>query len=171
MKMRILFIGAVVFVIWSFFSAWFYVNNIKPAMNKLESVQPIPVTRNNLADSLMQLKALMPEDLIIYFEFDKAKFNPDAQTDNGIAEFKSWLEKDPASMLTITGNTDFIGTSEYNQVLGRERALIVQKYLESKGIAASRMKTDTEVKEQSVADKITSAGRAKNRSTVITIKK
>jgi OOP family OmpA-OmpF porin len=171
MKMRILIIGFVVFVIWSFFSVWLYVDKIKPAMNKPVAVQPNPETQTNVADSLMQLNALMPKDLMIYFEFDNTKFKPDPQTDNSIAEFKTWLDKNQGSMLTLTGHTDFIGTAEYNQALGLKRAQIIQKYLESKGIAANKMITDSKGKDQPVADQITKVGRAKNRRTVITIKK
>lgn len=169
--MRILIIGFVVFVIWSFFSVWLYVDKIKPAMNKPVAVQPNPETQTNVADSLIQLNALMPKDLMIYFEFDNTKFKPDPQTNSSITEFKTWLDKNPGSMLTITGHTDFIGTAEYNQVLGLKRAQIIQKYLESKGIVANKMITDSKGKDQPVADKITKEGRAKNRRTVITIKK
>ena len=171
MKMRIRIIGFVVFVIWSFFSVWLYVDKIKPAMNKPVAVQPNPETQTNVADSLIQLNALMPKDLMIYFEFDNTKFKPDPQTNSSITEFKTWLDKNPGSMLTITGHTDFIGTAEYNQVLGLKRAQIIQKYLESKGIVANKMITDSKGKDQPVADKITKEGRAKNRRTVITIKK
>jgi len=169
--MRILIIGFVVFVIWSFFSVWLYVDKIKPAMNKPVTVQPNPETQTNVADSIMQLNALMPKDLMIYFEFDDSKFKPDPQTDNSIAEFKTWLDKNPGSMLTITGHTDFIGTAEYNQALGLRRAQVIQKYLESKGITANKMITDSKGKDQPVADQTTQEGRAKNRRTVITIKK
>jgi OOP family OmpA-OmpF porin len=96
---------------------------------------------------------------------------PEPQTDSSIAEFKTWLDKYPGSMLTVTGNTDFIGTADYNKALGLERALLVIDYLKSKGVDANRMMTDSKVGNQSFADKITSEGRAKNRSTVVTIKK
>jgi outer membrane protein OmpA-like peptidoglycan-associated protein len=110
---------------------WLYVDILKPASKKIVVVQPIPEKPTREADSLMQLRALMPKDLMIYFEFDKTKFKSDPQTDNSIAEFKSWLDKYPESMLTITGHTDFVGTREYNQALGMTRAQIVEKYLEA----------------------------------------
>ena len=101
--MRILIIGFVVFVIWSFFSIWLYVDKIKPAMNKPVAVQPNSETQTNVADSLMKLNALMPKDLMIYFEFDNTKFKPDPQTDNSIAEFKTW-----SFLSGINRKTDFI---------------------------------------------------------------
>jgi OOP family OmpA-OmpF porin len=169
--MRVLIIGCFVFVIWSFISAWLYVEKIKPAMNEPVPLTVISESKNNYADSLMRLNALMPKDLVIYFEFDKTILVSDPQTDSRIAEFKNWLDTYPQSMLTVTGRTDFIGTAEYNKALGLERALIVIDYLKSKGVDADRMMTDSKVGNQSFADMITSEGRAKNRSTVVTINK
>ncbi len=168
--MRILIIGFVVFVIWSFFSAWLYNDHLLPAMKKPVPVQTIPETQTNVADSLMKLKELMPEDLLIYFEFNDAKFKPDPQTDISIAEFKAWLDKYPGSMLSITGHTDLVGTPDYNQALALKRAQIIGKYLESQGINAGRMITDSKGENQPAADYLTKEGRAKNRRTEISIK-
>ncbi len=168
--MRIPIIGFVVFVIWSIFSVWLYVNIIKPSLNEPVAVQLIPETQTNVADSVMQLTALKPNDLMIYFEFDDTKFKPDLQTDNSIAEYITWLDKNPGSTINITGHTDIIGPAKYNQTLGLKRAQIIQKYLESKGFDANKMITDSKGKDQPVADQTTEDGRAKNRRAVITIK-
>ena len=169
--MKILIIGFVVFVIWSFFSVWLYVDKIKPALNNPEAVQEIPETQTNFADSLMQPTALRPNDLIIYFEFDDAEFKPDLETDGRIAEFKTWLDNNPESMLYIAGHTDIIGTLEYNKILGLKRAQNIQKYLESKGIEAGKMITESKGEDHPVADQDTEEGRAMNRRAVLTIKK
>jgi len=169
--MRILITGLVVFVIWSFFSMWLYVDVLRPAAIKQPVIQPIPESQNKEADSLMKFYASMPKDLLIYFDFDKTSLKTDPQTDSRIAEFKSWLEKHPMSMLTVTGNTDFIGTNEYNMKLGLERAEIVQKYLEGKGIPENKIIASSNGEEKPIADHITSTGRAKNRRTEISIKK
>jgi len=169
--MRILVTGLVVFVIWSFFSMWLYVDILRPAAIKQPVVLPIPESQSKEADSLMKFYASMPKDLLIYFEFDKSIFKTDPQTDSRIAEFKSWLEKYPMSMLTVTGNTDFIGTNDYNMKLGLERAKVVQKYFKEKGISENRIIIGSNGEEKPIADHITSAGRAKNRRTEISIKK
>lgn len=169
--MRILITGFIVFVIWSFFSTWLYVDVLKPATNKHVVTQPVTESQSAEADSLMKFYASMPKDLTIYFEFDNSKFETDQQTDSTIAEFDKWLQKYPDYMLSVTGHTDFVGTSEYNQALGLERAQDVGKYLESKGIPAGRMVIASKGKEQPVAKNIFSEGRAKNRRTEITIKK
>ena len=169
--MKILITGFIVFVIWSFFSTWLYVDVLKPATTKQVEAQPVTEIQNTEADTLIKFNASMPKDLTIYFEFDNFKFETDQQTDSSIAEFDKWLDKYPDYMLSVTGHTDFVGTSEYNQALGLDRAQVVAKYLESKGIPADKMLIASKGKEQPVAKNIYSEGRAKNRRTEITIKK
>jgi outer membrane protein OmpA-like peptidoglycan-associated protein len=169
--MRILIIGFIVFVIWSFFSTWLYVNKILPAMKRPVAVQTIPEPQTNAADSLAQLYALMPKNLMIYFEFDKVKFKTDPQTDFSIAEFKSWLNKYPVSILSVTGHTDLVGTPDYNQTLGLRRAKMIQKYLEEKGIPSTRIITGSKGEDQPLGDYLTEEGREKNRRVEISIKK
>jgi outer membrane protein OmpA-like peptidoglycan-associated protein len=169
--MRILITGFILFVTWSFFSMWLYVDILKPMTKKPVVVQPIPESQIREADSLKKFFASMPEDLMIYFEFDNAKFKTDQQTDSRIAEFKNWLEKYPDYKLHVVGNTDFIGTPEYNLDLGLKRAQIIQKYLETQGIASDKIVASSRGEEQPIADLVTSEGRAKNRRTELTLKK
>ena len=168
--MRILITGFVLFVIWCFFSAWIYNDKLVPAMKKSVPIKTALKPLTNEADSLMKLKASMPGNLVIYFEFNKTKFKPDLQTDNSIVPFKVWLDKYPGSMLTVTGHTDLVGTTNYNFELGLKRAQIVEKYLENQGINASKMVTESKGKTEPAADYLTEEGRAKNRRTEISIK-
>lgn len=167
--MRILITGLVVFVIWCLISAWLYTNRVLPAFNPPVAVQTIPKVQTNVADSLAQLSASMPETLMIYFEFDKSDFKNDPPTDNRLSEFKNWLDKYQSSILSVTGHADFIGTSDYNQALGLRRALTIQKVFEEKGIPSARIKTDSKGEDQPVGDNQTAEGRAKNRRTEISI--
>jgi outer membrane protein OmpA-like peptidoglycan-associated protein len=168
--MRILITGFIVFVIWCFISAWLYNDKLLPVIKKPVPVQTIPEKKTNEADSLMKLKASMPPDLLIYFEFNETKFKTDPQTDNSIAAFKVWLDKYTGSMLSVTGNTDLVGTVEYNKALGLKRAIAVTKYLEAKGINSSRIITESQGKSKPAADYLTAEGRAKNRRTEISLK-
>jgi outer membrane protein OmpA-like peptidoglycan-associated protein len=168
--MRILITGFVAFVIWCFISAWLYNDKLLPAMRKPVPVQTIPESQTNVADSLTKLKALMPKDLLIYFEFNDAKFKPDPQTDNTIAAFKAWLDKYPGSILSVTGHTDLVGTPEYNQALALKRAQILGSHLENQGINSGRMMVESKGETQPIGDYLTSEGRAKNRRTEISIK-
>jgi outer membrane protein OmpA-like peptidoglycan-associated protein len=169
--MRILITGFILLVVWSFFSMWLYVDILKPMTIKQVIVQPVPEAQTREADSLKKFYASMPKDLMIYFEFDNSKFKSDPQTDSSIAEFKNWMDKYPEYKIHVTGHTDFIGTPEYNLDLGLKRAKIIQKYIETRGIAPEKIVTTSRGKEQQIADLITSAGRAKNRRTELSIKK
>ena len=168
--MRILIAGFVLFVIWCFVSAWLYNDKLLPVIRKPIAVQTIPVTPTHEADSLMKLKASMPANLLIYFEFNESKFKPDSQNDSRIPEFNSWLEKYPQSMLSVTGHTDLVGTVEYNSKLSLKRAQVVATYLENQGVKASRMILDSKGSTEPAADYITALGRAKCRRTEISIK-
>jgi len=168
--MRILIIGFVTFVIWCVVSAWLYNDKLLPVLHKPVPVVAAPENRLNEADSLMKLKAMMPKDLTIYFEFNDAKFKSDPQTDNTVAEFKTWLDKYSGSMLQVKGFTDIVGTAEFNQDLGLKRAGVVGKYLEEKGIPATRIITESMGESMAFENYITEEGRAKNRKTEVSIK-
>ena len=168
--MRILITGFVVFVIWCFVSAWLYNDHLLPVLR-----QPVPVPQvldpqARAADSLMQIRASMPKDIIIYFEFDKTKLKTDAQTDNSVGEFKAWIEKYPGSKIVVSGHTDLVGTPEFNQDLGMKRAVTVSEYLKSLGIPAERILTESLGETSPAAGYVTAEERAKNRRTEITIK-
>jgi outer membrane protein OmpA-like peptidoglycan-associated protein len=168
--MRILITGFVVFVIWCVISAWLYNDKLLPAMKKPVPVQTIPDSQTSVADSLTRLKASMPKSLLVYFEFNDAKFKPDPQTGSSLAPFKSWLDKYTGSMLYVTGHTDLVGTDEFNQALGLKRAQVVAKFLESQGIPTGKIVSESKGESQPAADYLTEEGRAKNRRTEISIK-
>jgi outer membrane protein OmpA-like peptidoglycan-associated protein len=168
--MRILITGFVVFVIWAIFSSWVYNDLLQPLINKPVTVQTIPLPQNPVADSLAKIYASMPKTLTISFDFDKSKFKTDPQTDSKVAEFKTWLEKYPTSLLYVTGHTDLVGTPDYNLALALKRAQILTKYLESNGINSGRIVTVSKGETEPIADYITPEGRAKNRRTEISIK-
>jgi outer membrane protein OmpA-like peptidoglycan-associated protein len=168
--MRILITGAVLFVIWAFFSSWMYNDVLLPVINKPVAAQTIPAPPDPVADSLAKIIASMPKPIMIFFDFDKTKFKTDPQTESRIAEFKTWLEKYPGSMLSVTGHADIVGTSEYNQDLAFQRAQVIVKYLEARGVKTDRITTESKGETESAVDYITSEGRAKNRNTVISIK-
>jgi outer membrane protein OmpA-like peptidoglycan-associated protein len=168
--MRIIITGVIAFVIWCFISAWLYNDKLLPVFQKPVPVLTTPENQTNEADSLMKLKASMPKDLLIYFEFNDAKFKPDPQYEKSIADFKAWLNKYPGSMISVTGLTDLVGTPEYNQELGLKRAHVVGKYLEAQGITTDRILTESLGESKAAENYITKEGRAKSRRAEITIK-
>lgn len=101
------------------------------------------------------------------FDFDKATLRPSG---------KAKLDKDAEMLNTypdinveIAGHTDSIGPAKYNMGLSLRRAATVKKYLESKGIAASRMTTKGFGETKPIASNKTAAGRAANRRVEILI--
>jgi len=168
--MKILITGVVLLMIWCIVSAWLYNDKLMPVMNKPVISQTIPTTLTHEADSLMKIKASMPKNLLIYFEFDKTKFKPDLQNEKSVTEIKAWLEKYPQSMLVVTGHTDMVGSIEYNYDLALKRAQIVGKYLESQGINSGRMVVSSKGETEPAADYLTQEGRAKSRRTEISLK-
>jgi OmpA-OmpF porin, OOP family len=169
--MRILVTGITVFVIWSFFSVWLYVDVLRHAASQQFTETADPQSQITAADSLSKLNAMMPPDVTIYYEFDEVNFTPDPQLETNLAQFKSWLDKYPGSLLSVTGHTDLVGEQIYNRDLGLERARIVQKYLERKGFPASRINAVSKGEDEPAAGYITPEDRAKNRRSVISIKK
>lgn len=176
--MRILIIGFIVFVIWSIFSVWLYVEKLKPAMNDVKTEQSASeiqttsedsVAQTTMADSVIQVELLIPKDLITYFDFDDARIKNYSQLDNSLVDIKKWLDKNTESMISITGFTDKIGTAEYNQKLGLERAQSVKIYFLSKGVVATKIMVESKGESQPIEDQSTKEGRAKNRRAVITI--
>jgi outer membrane protein OmpA-like peptidoglycan-associated protein len=170
--MRILITGFILFVIWSFFSMWLYVDILKPMTKETEVVvQLLSEKQTREADSLKKFYDSMPKDLMIYFDFDKSNFKGDPQIDNSVSEMKKWIETYPDYKVHIIGHTDFIGTPEYNLALGMRRAEIVKDYVGKQGIVPDKTVVTSAGKEQNMDNQITSEGRSKNRRTVITLKK
>jgi peptidoglycan-associated lipoprotein len=75
----------------------------------------------------------------IYYDFDQSFIRP---ADRPILQdVAAYLEENPEARLLVEGHCDWRGTTEYNMALGDRRARSVTAYLESLGIAPSRMET------------------------------
>jgi peptidoglycan-associated lipoprotein len=75
----------------------------------------------------------------IYFDYDKSAIKSDAES--VIAQHATALEKYPHDYLTLQGNCDERGSSEYNLALGQRRADVVKERLVLLGIPADRIET------------------------------
>ncbi len=76
----------------------------------------------------------------------------------------------PANMtrtIDVTGNTDGIGSEQYNVKLGQDRADQAKAYLVSKGVAESRINARTAGETDPIAPNGTDNGRATNRRVLI----
>ncbi len=90
------------------------------------------------AERLERIKALTAEvGTMINFEFDRADIR---QADQGTLDRKAAiLAANSAVRVRISGHADDRGSDEYNLALGNRRAAAAKRYLENKGIEASRM--------------------------------
>jgi outer membrane protein OmpA-like peptidoglycan-associated protein len=97
----------------------------------------------------------------VHFDFDKANVRSDSVPI--LREAASTLKENPAISVIVEGHTDSQGTEEYNQKLSVRRAQAVKDYLETLGVAASRMTVRGKGESQPVASNDTEDGRAENR--------
>ncbi len=112
-----------------------------------------------VAPAVKQSKITLQADTL--FDFDKSALKPEGKAvldkvAAGISGFK--LE-----VVVAIGNTDSVGTTEYNLALGQRRAESVKAYLVSKGVPADRIYTESKGKSKPVASNATAEGRALNR--------
>lgn len=103
----------------------------------------------------------------VNFAFNKSDITPEAKTIlDRIAESLS----DPMNTsrtITVTGNTDAIGSERYNERLGQDRADQAKAYLVSKGVAESRITARTAGETDPIAPNTTDNGRATNRRVLV----
>ena len=80
-----------------------------------------------------------------------------------------FMVKNPGVKVNISGNTDNVGTYEYNMKLSRERANSIVEYLTQKGISGSRMVARGFGFLKNVAPNTTDTGRQQNRRVEIEV--
>ncbi len=175
--MKILSIGLLAFLSWSVFSAYIYVCKIKGFcnevnINQLDTGVPFKMTTgDNAQKSPGDKVAIMPDNMIIYFAFDKSEFLSDSQADEYFEKSNEYFGQNPLARLNITGYADEIGSEDYNQALGYRRAQSMKLYFENKGISGSRIEIGSRGEKDPADANNTSAGRANNRRTIIAITK
>ncbi len=78
-------------------------------------------------------------------------------------EIAKVMKENPSYKLNISGHTDSTGNPEKNLKLSKDRAMAVEKYLQSCGVEASRIHSEGYGDTKPVASNKTTQGRAKNR--------
>ena len=98
----------------------------------------------------------------VLFATNKYSLNQSAQAN--LAEFAKVLMEYNDADVVIYGHTDSTGSDAINNPLSVKRAEAVSEFLQSKGVAASQIKSvEGFGSKQPVADNSTAAGRAENR--------
>lgn len=86
-----------------------------------------------------------------------------AASQNSLSNFAASLVNNPDTDVQIYGHTDSSGSDAINNPLSEKRAQAVYNFLQTKGVAGSRMVSQGMGSTQPVADNTTSAGKAQNR--------
>jgi peptidoglycan-associated lipoprotein len=75
----------------------------------------------------------------IHFALDSSALS--SQDAAVLKESAACLKQNQRLQVSVEGNTDERGTSEYNQALGAKRAQAISQFLETQGVSASQLKT------------------------------
>jgi peptidoglycan-associated lipoprotein len=114
------------------------------------------------AENQRKLQDLLTEALKpVYFDYDQSEVKPDGKAILG--RIGALLKQDKTLSVTIEGNTDERGSTEYNLALGDRRANTARKWLLSYGISKDQLKTVSYGKEKPAADGHDEASWSKNR--------
>ena len=103
----------------------------------------------------------------VLFDFSKAEINPAALSH--LAKLASFLNNNENRHATIEGHTDNTGAAEFNLQLSQQRADAVRNYLQSQGVAESRLDTIGKGAEFPVTDNSTMQKRQQNRRVEVII--
>ncbi len=173
--MRILLIGILTFIVWTAFSAWFYTCNIRSFCNddalSMEVIRQEPVALEDSSPAHSpQPEVSLPDKMSVHFPFDSDEFTPGEEIEQFILDSKKYLEANQGATILLTGYTDAIGTEEYNQELGLNRAQSVEDYFQNQGYDEEDISLISRGENEPVADNSNPEGRALNRRVEITIK-
>jgi outer membrane protein OmpA-like peptidoglycan-associated protein len=103
----------------------------------------------------------------LLFPFDSDQLMPAAR--ENLRQFAQTLRENTDTQVLIVGHTDSVGTMAYNQGLSERRALATSQYLQSQGVAASRLNIAGRGETEPRYSNETEAGRQQNRRVEIAI--
>ena len=122
---------------------------------------------NEQAAHQVEIQRLRNENLKITmnsevsFDFNSAEVKPSFRST--LDKVSDILARYQRTHITIVGHTDNVGSDAYNQNLSLRRAQAVADYIESRGVQASRVRTEGRGESQPRASNDTEAGRQLNR--------
>jgi peptidoglycan-associated lipoprotein len=120
----------------------------EPAPSTTTPTTPAPTTpttddgaaeRERAAREAAERAKAIQTDLgaMIHFDYDRSDVRSEDQAN--LDRKAAILDANPAVRLRISGHADERGSDEYNLALGTRRAAAAKRYLENKGVDASRM--------------------------------
>ena len=127
--------------------------------------------RAQSAEKLAQGKLLY--EITLTDEDVRFGFNQSELTDNARQTLENLITQLKAEnrnvFIEVQGHTDALGTEEYNQKLGQERADAVRRYLSENGIPLHRISTISYGEARPIGENKSKAGRSTNRRVVIIV--
>jgi outer membrane protein OmpA-like peptidoglycan-associated protein len=103
----------------------------------------------------------------LLFDFDKSDLRPQAKTN--ITKLAGILNKYPDTDIVVEGDTDNVGSDDYNVQLSNRRAESVANHMVSLGVSGSRISEIGLGETNPVASNDTDAGRQQNRRVEVAI--
>lgn len=97
----------------------------------------------------------------VYFDYDKSTLSSSSR--DALKSNADWMKSNASVTVQIEGHTDSRGSIEYNLALGERRANAVKSYLQTLGVAASRLKTISYGKERPLVTGDSEEAWSKNR--------
>jgi outer membrane protein OmpA-like peptidoglycan-associated protein len=119
------------------------------------------IKRNNIDESI-------PDRTIIRFQQNSTSRVADPEVEDYLNKVAERV-KSSGETIRLTGHTDRLGSFDENMRLGLERAQAIKNYLVSKGVSASRIRTESKGEASPIATNSTREGRAQNRRTELQI--
>jgi outer membrane protein OmpA-like peptidoglycan-associated protein len=149
-------------------------NSANQAGSRASEAMTAANTANSRAEAIDKASKRLVYEVVLSedqgnFKFAKVDLPDEAKT--RLDEVISQLKADPkGAYFEIEGHTDNVGTHEYNEKLGMERAEAVKRYLyEHHQIPLHKMNVISYGEDKPVAPNKTKDGRAQNRRVVIRI--
>jgi len=103
----------------------------------------------------------------VYFATDKYNINSASQ--QTLDKLAGVFIEYPNTNIVVVGNTDSVGSEEYNMTLSKNRAYAVTNYLINKELSSGRFTTNWFGESQPLYDNSTVEGRAQNRRVNVAI--
>jgi peptidoglycan-associated lipoprotein len=123
---------------------------------------------NKLANHSFLFEVTLTDDAV-HFGFDKSELSADAKA--ALDAFAKRVKDENKNVyIEVQGNTDSVGSEQYNVVLGQARAEAAMRYLAMQhGFPLHRMSAISYGEFKPIADNKTAEGRAKNRRVTLVV--
>ncbi|HEY3405500.1 MAG TPA: OmpA family protein [Ohtaekwangia sp.] len=144
-------------------SAYYYIDDVKVIQHSQRYDELLPEFEPRFAE-LNKTYVLRN----ILFEFNSYKLRSSSFEELDGVVF--WLEQHPNARVVLSGHTDDVGGTRYNQKLSENRARSVAAYLHYQGIAEQRIETAGHGKSKPLIDSTTEEAREQNRRVEVLFK-